>query len=40
MTPEQRRDQWVKAELAKVGPLTQQQQADLRRILLPARRSA
>ena len=34
MTPEQR-GAWIAAQLAKAGPLTQEQQAELRRLLLP-----
>lgn len=29
------REAWIERELAKAGPLTQQQQAELRRVLLP-----
>jgi hypothetical protein len=29
------RDAWVERELAKAGPLTQEQQRELRRVLLP-----
>lgn len=36
MTPAER-DAWIAAQLAKAGPLTQQQQAELRRVLLPAK---
>lgn len=35
MTAPVPREAWLEAELAKAGPLTQQQQADLRRVLLP-----
>lgn len=28
-------DEWVAAQLAKTGPLTEQQKTDLRRLLLP-----
>lgn len=31
------RDAWISAQLAKTGPLTQQQQSELRRVLLPAK---
>jgi hypothetical protein len=29
------REAWIERELAKAGPLTQEQQRDLRRVLLP-----
>jgi hypothetical protein len=38
VTPAEQLNAWVQAELDKVGPLTQQQQADLRRVFMPARR--
>lgn len=39
-SPADRQAAWVAAQLAAAPRLTQQQQADLRRLLLPRRRSA
>jgi hypothetical protein len=35
MTSTEARDAWIARELAKAGPLTQEQQKELRRLLLP-----
>jgi hypothetical protein len=35
MTEAQRREDWIAEQLEHVGPLTQEQQAELRRVLLP-----
>ena len=33
--PDEAREAWIQEQLAKAGPLTQSQQAALRRVLLP-----